>query len=287
MDIKQLKYFYTIAEEGQITSAAKKLNIAQPPLSYQLKMLEEELGVKLIERGSRRIRLTDAGHLLRHRAEQILELADTATKELKDFSAGIQGTLSIGTVSSSGAAILTDKFKAFQNKYPLVKFELHEGNTFKILEILSRGLIEIGIVRTPFNFSGIESKALPLEPMVAAMTKDMQLDDTSDFITIKELASKPLIIYRRFEKLILQCFEKQELFPNIFCINDDARTTLLWAKTGLGIAIVPESAIKLIGDYADFKIKPINESTLMTQILVIWMKDRYLSNSAKHFLEIF
>ncbi len=85
MDIKQLKYFYTIAEEGQITSAAKKLNIAQPPLSYQLKNLENELGVKLVERGSRNIKLTDAGLMLYNRAKQILDLTETTIDELKDF----------------------------------------------------------------------------------------------------------------------------------------------------------------------------------------------------------
>ena len=72
MDIRQLKYFLTIAEEEQITKAAKKLNISQPPLSQQLKLLEDELGVKLLERGSRKIQLTDAGRLLRNKAEQIL-----------------------------------------------------------------------------------------------------------------------------------------------------------------------------------------------------------------------
>ena len=80
MDIKQLKYFLTIAEEGQITSAAKRLNIAQPPLSYHLKLLEEELGVKLVERGSRKIKLTDAGKILKNRAEQMLELAGATVK---------------------------------------------------------------------------------------------------------------------------------------------------------------------------------------------------------------
>ena len=89
MNIRQLKYFLTIAEEEQITSAAKKLNISQPPLSQQLKLLEDEFGVKLLERGSRKIHLTDAGRLLRNKAEQILELTDATYKELRDFNKGI------------------------------------------------------------------------------------------------------------------------------------------------------------------------------------------------------
>ena len=85
MDIKQLRYFLTIAEEGQITAAARRLHIAQPPLSQQLKLLEIELGVKLVERGPRHIHLTDAGKILRTRAEQILELSNSTINEIDDF----------------------------------------------------------------------------------------------------------------------------------------------------------------------------------------------------------
>jgi len=91
MDIKQLKYFQVIAEEGQITRAAKRLHMAQPPLSQQLKLLEKELGVKLVERERRGIVLTGAGHLLHKRAEHILELMGTTAKELKELDEGYAG----------------------------------------------------------------------------------------------------------------------------------------------------------------------------------------------------
>lgn len=159
MDIKQLKYFYVIAEEGQITSAAKRLHLSQPPLSYQLKNLEDELGVKLVERGSRNIKLTDAGLILYKRAKQILSLTKSTVDELKDFNQGTQGTLSIGTVSSSGASLLDSRLSIFHDKYPFINFEIYEGNTYELLEALTKGIIEIAIVRTPFNNSGINSIA--------------------------------------------------------------------------------------------------------------------------------
>lgn len=286
MDIKQLKYFFTIAEEGQITAAAKKLNMAQPPLSYQLKSLEDELGVKLVERGSRKIQLTDAGRILYNRASQILELTDSTVRELKDFAEGVEGTLSIATVSSSGSILLTERLKNFHNKYPNINFEITEGNSYKILELLSSGLIEIGIVRTPLNLENFESIYLPEEPMVAVMTRDLQWESGKKIILLKELINRPLIIYRRFEKLILECCKKSGFEPKIFCKNDDARTTLLWAEAGLGIAIVPKSAVKLIGS-TNLIYKEIDEQALKTQIAAIWMKNRYISSSAKHFLEVF
>jgi DNA-binding transcriptional LysR family regulator len=285
MDIKQLKYFYTIAEEGQITGAAKKLHIAQPPLSYQLKSLEDELGVKLVERGSRNIKLTDAGHLLYKRAKQILSLTKSAEDELRDFVQGTHGTLSIGTVSSSGASLLDNRLSTFHDKYPYINFEIHEGNTFELLELLTNGVIEIAIVRTPFNNFGLNSILLQKESMVAAMVKDLCWTDKNT-IEISELKNKPLIFYRRFEGLISKACENYNFQPTVYCKNDDARTSLLWANSGLGVAIVPKSAIKLIGS-SDIIVKEIISKELSTQIAIIWPKTGYLSTAGKNFLNLF
>ena len=113
MDLKQLTYFATIVEEGNITSAAKKLHIAQPPLSHQLKQLEEELQVRLLDRGARKVTLTDAGRILYKRANHILELADTAKKEVSDIQNKQNSTLSLGTISSSGTALLNERMTKF------------------------------------------------------------------------------------------------------------------------------------------------------------------------------
>jgi len=286
MDIRQLKYFLAIAEEEQITGAAKKLNMAQPPLSHQLKLLEDELGVQLVERGSRKLQLTEAGQILRNRAEQILELTEATTKELKDLNEGISGTLAIGAVTSSGASLLPGPIKNFHEKYPGINFEIWEGNTYRILEILNSGIIEIGIVRTPFNIENFESICLSKEPMVAAYTSNFSWDNNENSIHLQELINKPLIIYRRFEKLIKECCNNADFQPTLLCKNDDARTTLLWANAGMGIAIVPKSALKLLGS-SNLMYKEIKEPSLETQIAAIWIKGRYLSTAAKHFLENF
>ena len=152
MDIRQLLYFITVAEEGQITAAAKKLHMAQPPLSQQMKHLEDELGVALFKRGSRQTELTDAGKILFRRAQQIINLSDSTLREIKDFKEGVYGTLSIGMVSSSGSVILRPFMQQFHRQYCGVRFEVYDGNTFKIIDLLTKGLIEIGIVRTPFNY---------------------------------------------------------------------------------------------------------------------------------------
>lgn len=286
MDIRQLRYFLTVAEEGQITSAAKKLQMTQPPLSQQIKLLEDELGVKLIERGSRHIQLTAAGKILLNRARQILALSDSAAKEIHDFSKGLNGTLSIGTVSSSGAVLLNEKMVDFQKKYTGIKFEIHEGNTFTLIDLLNKGIIEVGIVRTPFKAFNLECRYAKSEPMIAAMSKQYDWNPEQTTVTVGELKDKPLIIYRRFEQLISETCLEYGFEPQIFCINEDARTTLLWANAGLGIAIVPKSAFLLAAN-GNLLYKEIDHEKMKTQIAAIWLKDQYISSLAEKFIENF
>lgn len=286
MDIKQLKYFLAIAEEGQITSAAKRLHIAQPPLSQQLKLLETELGVKLVERGSRSIKLTDAGELLKIKAQQIIELSDSAVDEITDFSKGLKGTLSIGMVSSSGISLLNDKISDFHKQHYGVKFSIHEGNTFVTLDKLHKGIIELGIVRTPFSSVKLGYKYMKLEPMIAVMTTEHLFNYNNSHISIDELKGKPLILYRRFEQLISEVCYEHGFEPELLCKNDDARTTLMWAKKGLGIGLVPKSSIELI-DSSNLFYKEIDEERLFTRLAVIWLKDKHISPLAAKFIESF
>lgn len=273
-------------EEGNITSAANKLHMAQPPLSNQLKLLETELGTKLLDRGARKIRLTDAGKILYKRAKHILEITNSTAREIEEFGKGAQGTLKLGTISSSGTALLSSRIINFNKKYPNIKFEIYEGNTYELIEMMNSGIIEVGIVRTPFNAEGFECLFLESEPMVAVMSKDYNFKSESSEVYLDDLKNINLIIYRRFEKILLSEFQELGFEPNIFCINDDARTTILWARAGLGIGIVPQSAVNF-EFMNNIKFKVINKSTLRTQISAIWIKERYLSITAKRFLEFF
>lgn len=286
MDIRQLKYFLTIVDEGQITAAAQKLQMAQPPLSQQLKLLENELGVKLLNRGPRQVELTDAGKLLLDRARQILELSNSTIKEIDDFKRGFNGTLKLGTVSSSGGILLTKGLAIFHKDYAGVKFEIHEGNTFRLIDLLTKGIIEVGIVRTPFKSAAFHCKYLSSEPMIAAMTKEYDWNPQQHSIEFAELNNRSLIIYRRFEPLIHEMCVENNFEPNITCKNDDARTALLWANAGFGIAIVPKSAFQLAANQ-NLSYKEIKTAKMQTKIAAIWVKDRYLSSLAEKFIESF
>lgn len=286
MDIRDMRYFYTIVEEGNISNASKRLNIAQPALSRQMKQLESALGAQLFERGSRRIRLTEAGQLLRARVEQILGLVDGTMKEMTEFNSGLGGTISIGTVTTSGFTLLPNLISKFHSLYPNVTFQLWEGDGFRILELLDNGVIEVGILRAPFDSEIYESITLPDEPLVIAMKKDKcYCGEDPETVRLIELADQPLIIPLRWKNLFVDWCAKAGFTPKIVCISDGIVLNILWTKVGIGMALVPKSTEGLISDSA-LTYKKIIEPTVSTQTVIVWLRNRKLSASSKHFLEL-
>ena len=288
MDIRQLLYFTTIAEEGSISAAAKKLHLSQPPLSYQMKLLEEELHLPLIERSARGIALTEAGRVLYKRAQGILELSELTRKEMLAMASGFTGTLHIGTVSSSGASLLGWRIPAFHQKYPQIGFAIHEGNTFELMEMLESGLIELAIVRTPFHNDQLNCLYLSPEPMIAAGAASFFPAGmpSGQPISLELLGHAPVILYRRFEKILLSLCEQKGITPQVFCIADDARTTLMWAEAGLGVAVVPQSAYRIMPHH-NMVYGELSDEDLHTRIAAVCKKGCSLSWAAQQFLEIF
>ncbi|OPJ60044.1 LysR family transcriptional regulator [Clostridium oryzae] len=283
MDLRSLNYFLCIIEEGNISKAAKKLHIAQPPLSHQLKLLEDELGVKLIERNTRSLQITEAGKALAERAKQILNLTENTKKEIKDISQGLQGTLSIGTVSSAGAVILPDIIYQFHQKYPDINFEILDEDTSKIIQLLSSGVVEIGIIRTPFDNDMFETINYAEDPMIA-IAKNFECEEEPDVITFEYLKEIPLIVQKRYEKKIRHLCKSYGYEPHILCKSNDVRTILMLANIGMGVAIVPKNCLNLIPN-SDLEYVIIDEPNFNIGTSILWSKDRYLSNVAQRFIE--
>ena len=286
MDIRQLKYFRTIVEEGQISGAAKRLFMAQPSLSQQLKLLEAELGVRLIDRGSRRIRLTEAGELLYERAGQVLDLLQTTATEIKDLQEGYKGTLAIGTIASSGVTLLPGLIKTFHQRYPNVNFQLYEGDTPRILDLLNNGLIEVGIVRSPSSFDPNSYNWIDLspEPMIIAMNSAWNKTCLVEEMPLRDLARQPLLLHRSNEMMVADACRQAGFEPQILCKGEDVRSLLVLANDGLGLAIVPRSALGLV-PCADITYKTISDSPLTIKKALVWMRQRYLSTPTKAFIQ--
>ena len=284
MDVKQLKYFRAIVTEGTISGAAKQLYMTQPSVSQQLHLLEKELGVQLFDRSSRRMTLTEAGRLLNARAEQVLDFLHSTATEVKELNDGHKGTLMIGTIASAGVTLLPKFLRDYNDKYPNIKIQLFEGDTPRILDLLHKGIIEIGIVRTIYDPQHYERIDLRPDPFILAMSPKWDLDQGSSSITVKELAGKPILLHRSNEAMFVDHCQKFNFLPNILCKGDDIRTLLVLAHEGAGMALVPKSAAGLIPS-STIRYKEIINSKLVIKRSVTWMKDRYFSSTAKFFIE--
>lgn len=280
MNLKQLRYFLEVAQEKQITAAARNLHIAQPPLSYQLKELEKDLDAQLFVRNSKGITLTEAGEALAGYAQEILELSDYAKDKVKQIDQGRQGTISLGIISSSGNQVPGPRLQEFQEFYPEVNFEIYESNTFGVLDYLKRRKIDLGIVRTPFNFQGVASKYFAKEKMVAVLPP--QIKESKKHYQIEDVAKKPLLIYRRFAKIFADSFSAYGLKPFIAMTCDDARTTIRWAEMGMGVALVPASIAAL---ETKCQIIEIDYEPWQTQMALIWLEEVELTPLLKNFIE--
>lgn len=262
MELKQLEYFCRVVEAGSISEAARRLNMSQPPLSYHMKMLEEELHVTLFQRGRRKIELTDAGRLLYERAGTLIHLERAIGREVS--GTGNVRTLRLG-VTPTTVPLAVPALAAMNRMTNRLHFELFEGNTYQLREMLSGHLLDASFLRSPVNMDGFSTCRLKTEPLVAA--GEVAFFSDRKYTDLQELAPMPLILYRRYDAFIRQAFYHAGFSPDIHCICDDARTAMMMVKEGMGIAILPQSMVPS-GEEALFRI--IREKELETDILLVW-----------------
>ena len=152
MEIRQLEYFREIATTGSINEAARRLNMSQPPLSYQMKQLEAELNVTLFERTRTGVTLTEAGKLLYERAENLLNFVSSTRQEVAE--AGKKRVLRIGMTPTTVGTMMPF-ISEFARKNPDVNFEVHDGITYTLYNYLMDGIVDVAVVRTPLRLDGV------------------------------------------------------------------------------------------------------------------------------------
>ena len=280
MKLRQLEYFREIASTGSINEAARHLNMSQPPLSYQIRQLETELNVKLFDRTSKGVTLTEAGKVLYDRSGNLLEYARST--ELEVSKTGKKRILRIGLTPTTVDTIMP-YIARFSKKNPDVNFEVHDGITYSLYEYLMDGIIDISVARTPLRLDEVSYLELCSEPMIAVSAAPITPDSGIDSLKLADLLHKPLILYRRYEELIMNTFHAQNMIPDIFCVCDDPRGAMLWAKENLATAIFPKSMASLCNGLS---IQEVDEPDLVTKILLIWAKGKKPVPLVQEFLEV-
>ena len=175
MELRHIRYFLTVAEEGSLTHAADKLMIAQPPLSRQIRDLEEELGTALFIRKNNGVSLTEAGVRFRQYALQILALSERSVEDIKDMSGGLKGILYLAAVEGSAPKIISKWISDFSSRYPDVEYNLWNGNTDDVVQRVRNGLCEIAVITAPYDQEELVGIDVYREPWVAMIPADHPL----------------------------------------------------------------------------------------------------------------
>ncbi len=281
MELRQLNFFLAIAEEGSISGAARRLHMSQPPLSRQMSLLEAELGVKLFERGNRKITMTEEGRALQRYASQMVDLEEQITDEMEDRKKGRRGVVRIGMISSVTSDAIFRMLSRARREIPDLRLRIHEGNSYEVLDLLEKEKIDLAVVRTPFAAPQLQRSLIRQDCLAAVGRKHWFSEALQNSLTpavASDLADCPLIVYRRWEKIFRMQCEQEGIVPEIFCTNDDARTALQMARSDLGIALVPQSALF---DEDELFLRPLGEDVFQSDVYLVSRKDRRLPETAE------
>ena len=214
MDLKQIQYFVTVVEQGSINRAAQKLHMTQPPVSKQMQLLEAELGCPLFLRSTHPLELTQEGKVLYERGLNLLAMAKGTVQAVADCRSTQGGTLRLGLVSSVSELAARQWIAPFSRSHPGVAFALYEANTYQLLEQLRSRQFDLALVRTPFLNRPFTCRILPSRPMLAIWHPErFQPGCSGDTMELAELAQFPLVLYRRWEKIVEEAFQRRGLSP--------------------------------------------------------------------------
>ena len=284
MELRQLKYFLTIAECGSVSGAAEKLHISQSPLSQQLKQLETELGVILFFRTTRQLQITEAGLALKYRAEQLLQLSDIALDELQNFQYGYRGTLRISSISGGAESFLPDILHLYHQTYPGVQLHIKFHSIQTIIDSLRVGNTDFGIITPGFDTDEFASIVLTDEPLYVAGTKDYFGNRQHGKIRLAELQDKPLIVPKRYVETLQNTCMLHGFLPKIVCIAEGLMPQLPFIRAGLGVGFITGFEARSEGA-ENICLFEAEELDISSGLVLVWPKTGRLSLAAQNFIK--
>src|SRR5918998_179429 len=257
MDLRQLRYFVAVAEESHFGRAAQRLHMSQPPLSTQIKALEAELGVELLNRSTRQVALTDAGRTFLERARAILAAVEEAREAARGAEHGAQGRLHVGFISSATLSLLPPSIRLFRERFAGVELELKELTSAQQIDALYEGGIRVGLVRLPLRAPGIRLEPVLEERLVVALPSGHALEGL-DRVSLEAIADLPLIFFTRqlipgFHAQIVELFQRVGAFPKVAQHAVHLQTIVGLVASGVGIAILPSSAERVSREDAVYR----------------------------------
>ena len=273
MELRHLRYFVAVAEAENVTRAAAKLRVAQPAVSRQIRDLEDELGVALLERTAKAVRLTEPGRLFLSEARAVLQRADEAVAAVRAAADGSEGELHVGYAPSLTVEILPRALRRFQSEFPKVRVALHDFSTEEMLAGLRDGPLQLALMIEPAGaqLRGLRFRELARYPMCVAVAPTHPLARSAS-VTLSRVATEPLIAYSRadypeYHESLAGIFAPVGRTPAITEEHDSVTSLIAAVEAGRGLALVPSCMSCMVGPR--LKILPLTPASTPVVVGVV------------------
>jgi DNA-binding transcriptional LysR family regulator len=276
LPLRQVRYFVTVAEELHFGRAARRLHMAQPPLSQAIRRLEAQLGVTLLDRQPRHVALTDAGRLFLAECHTLLAQARRATDTARSARPGASSVLHLGCVSSALYDLLPAVLPRFRAAFPEVQLTITETDTAPALEQLRRGLLDVALIRRAYPTAGLDAEPLREDVLAVALPSDHPLVRRRE-VALKDLAAEPWVFVSRvvspdYHDVFIAACRRARFSPVLRHAARSIEAQVGVVACGLGVALVPESAerLKLPG----VEYRPVRPRTSLVELAAVFSAGR-------------
>jgi LysR family transcriptional activator of glutamate synthase operon len=288
MDLRQLRYLVALSEEQNFTRAAAREHIAQPALSQQIRRLEDELGLALVERTTRRVVITDAGALLVNRARRMLAELEAAQEEIQALRGVWTGRVIIGTIHTMGPIDVSVALAQFHERHPGVELSVCEQSSEELAELLRRDELDLAFlsVTERIESHGLGLAQLMLEELVLIMPRQHRLSGR-ERVRLDELQDEEFVSYRegsRLREVLVSAAQEAGFTPKIKLESNESQRVRRLVSRGMGVAILPRS--DCIGPGADVAVVTLAGPALTRDITLAWRADRRLAPASAEFLKL-
>lgn len=290
MNVKQLEYFSAVAEAGSISGAARELHVAQPPISRQLAMLEDELGVTLFLRTNKGVALTEAGRCLYQQSRQMFQSLRTMADSVRDVDAGVRGQLKVGVIYSD-VQIATNLLKEYHEQFPQVELYVRMGSPSDLLDDLSREELHVLFLRSQSERAyGLREQVLGVDPVELVMCSGTDPAPGQEAVPIQALRNIPMCLLRSddlwgYSRDLLGECHRAGFAPNVVCHCYDTPMEMQMVQAGFGVGFLPKSVVAAHPGSPVYT-KPVLEFTAKSYPILAWEDDLYQVGCVRRFLEL-
>lgn len=299
LNIREIEYVLTIAQEGSITKASQKLYIAQPSLSQTLKRVESEFNVSLFTRVKGRLRLTPEGEVFVKSGQEILEIMQALNEKFSVLSNAESGKLVVGVPYLLGTLVATFILPIYRERFPQIDLQLVESSSTELEQLLMDGSIDICVIPLPFKFNTFPHHMFLQSRMVLLAAKSNEIrhhcyqkspDDRFPYVDITKLDNAPFIIGhqgQRIRTINETIFKKARITPHIVMTSRNQETIKRMVSNNIGYTFIPEHYLEIFGsfDYLDcYYLEP--DVDYAWKVVVAYYDDNHTSTAMRHFLDI-